>query len=151
MTDDKQSHDPDALGATGSFPMKAGSLRKNGYVILKGFPCQIVDMSNSGGTISLTGRDIFTGKKYEETKSAETETDVPVVTRSEYVLCEVSDGYLSLMVEATGEMKEHVLQPEGKLGEDMLHDFEDGKAVHVALAQAMGREAVVAYRVAVSQ
>ena len=71
MSDDETFEAAGAAGAL-TYPIQCSALRKNGYAMLKGHPCKIVDMSTSKtgkhghAKVNLTGVDIFDGKKYED-------------------------------------------------------------------------------------
>ena len=53
-------------------PVKASSIRKGGYAVLRGFPCKIVELATAQpgkhghSKIHFIGLDIFTGKKHED-------------------------------------------------------------------------------------
>ncbi|XP_041809544.1 eukaryotic translation initiation factor 5A-1-like [Chelmon rostratus] len=138
-------------GASATYPMQCSALRKNGHAMLKGFPCKIVDMSVSKtgkhghAKVHLTGIDIFTQKKYEDVCPSTHNIDVPNVSRKDYQLCNISDGYLSLMLD-DGEIREDLKLPEGELGKDIAKRFDDGESLMVTVLKALSEEQAIAHK-----
>ncbi|CAG8719634.1 1826_t:CDS:2, partial [Dentiscutata erythropus] len=153
MGDDDHHHDfqEAGSGASATYPIQCSALRKNGYVLLKGRPCKIVEMSTSKtgkhghAAIHLVGLDIFTGKKLEDISPSTHNMDVPNVSRTEFQLLNVDDNFLSLMTN-DGNTKDDVRVPEGDLGEKLQADFNDGKELLVTVICAMGEESVISYK-----
>ncbi|CAG8502521.1 9429_t:CDS:2 [Ambispora leptoticha] len=138
-------------GASATYPVQCSALRKNGYVLLKGRPCKIVEMSTSKtgkhghAKVHLVGLDIFTGKKLEDISPSTHNMDVPNVNRTEFQLLNIDDGYLSLMT-SDGSTKDDVRVPEGDLGEKIQADFDEGKELLITIISAMGEEAAISYK-----
>lgn len=92
-----------SAGAAQTFPQQCSALRKNGHVVIKGKPCKIMEMSTSKtgkhghAKVHIVGLDIFTGKKYEEICPSTHNISVPNVTRKEYMVLSLEDGYFSLL------------------------------------------------------
>ncbi|XP_027247871.1 eukaryotic translation initiation factor 5A-2 isoform X3 [Cricetulus griseus] len=103
-------------GASSTYPMQCSALRKNGFVVLKGRPCKIVEMSTS-----KTG-------KHGHAK----------------LIC-IQDGYLSLLTE-TGEVREDLKLPEGELGKEIEGKYNAGEDVQVSVMCAMSEEYAVAIK-----
>lgn len=140
-------------GASLTYPQQAGTIRKNGFIVIKGRPCKVADVSTSKtgkhghAKCHFVGIDIFTNKKYEDLTPSSHNCDVPHVNRQEYTLMDVTeDGFLSLMDEA-GNSRDDLTLPKGtddaeKLAQQILKDFEDGKELTVTVLKAMGDEMV---------
>ncbi|KAM9955477.1 hypothetical protein ACTFIW_000079 [Dictyostelium discoideum] len=149
---DVEEYSQAGSGASLTYPIQCSALRKNGFVVIKGFPCKIVDMSTSKtgkhghAKVNITAIDIFTGKKYEEICPSTHNIDVPNVSRKEYTVMDVQDGYLSLL-DASGEVKEDLPLPEDDIGKEISQMLKENKEPLVSVISALGKEGVVSVKV----
>jgi len=138
-------------GASSTYPMQCSALRKNGFVVLKGRPCKIVEMSTSKtgkhghAKVNMVGIDIFTNKKYEDMCPSTHNMDVPSIKRTDYQLLNISEDFMSLMSD-NGDIREDLRCPEGDLGKEILSKFEAGEEFMVSVLAAMGEECAVAIK-----
>jgi translation initiation factor 5A len=127
---DNEDHDfaSGESGASESFPMQCSALRKNGFVLIKDRPCKIVEMSTSKtgkhghAKVHMVGIDIFTGKKYEDICPSTHNMMVPNVTRKEFALMDIDDGFVSLLDEDKNETRDDIKLPPGELG-NLTHNI----------------------------
>lgn len=154
MSDDEQHNqtfEATGAGASLTFPMQCSALRKNGHVVIKGRPCKIVDMSTSKtgkhghAKVHIIAIDIFTFKKLEDISPSTHNMDVPNVTRNEYQLVNIEDGFLNL-INMDGAAKDDVKIPEGDLGKDLQEQFDAGKDLYCTITSAMGEEMCLAFK-----
>jgi len=140
-------------GASATYPVQCSALRKNGYVMIKGRPCKVMEMSTSKtgkhghAKVHLVALDIFTQKKYEDLCPSTHNIDVPNVTRQEYTLIDITnDGFVALMAE-NADTREDLRLPEGELGDKIREEFEKGAGqVLVTVMSAVGEEQIVAVK-----
>jgi len=96
MSDEDESNfQKGEAGSSFTYPMQAGTIKKGGYCMLKGFPCKVVEMSTSKAgkhghaKATIVGTDIFTSKKYEDSCPTSHNMEVPVVKKLELLLIDI--------------------------------------------------------------
>ncbi|KAL4462878.1 hypothetical protein ABPG72_011134 [Tetrahymena utriculariae] len=141
-------------GSSLTYPMQAGNIKKNGYAMLRGFPCKVTEMTtckagkHGHAKATIIGTDIFTGRKYEDSCPTSHNMEVPFVKKQEYQLMDIADdNYLTLLIE-NGEKKEDLKLPEDEpqMVEKLKADFESQKDILVSIISAMGQEKIISYR-----
>ena len=142
-------------GSSTVFPMEAGQIRKGGFIVIKGHPCKVADVSTSKtgkhghAKCNFTAIDIFTNKKYEDIVPSTHATNVPFVTRKEYSLLDISsDDFCSLLNEENGETREDIKLPEIPEGfnREIQAAFDAGKTLIVTVLGAMDHEQIVSMK-----
>jgi len=143
-------------GASHTYPMQAGALKKGSYAVLKGKPCKVMEITTAKtgkhghAKANIVGIDIFTEKKYEDSCPTSHNIEVPNVARKEYQLVDIaSDGFVSLMTE-DGATKEDLKLPTEEDFAEMVAklkvEFESGKDLLITVIAAMGLEKIVSFR-----
>jgi len=139
-------------GASTTYPMQCSALRKNGFVMLKGRPCKIVEMTTSKtgkhghAKVHLVGIDIFTSKKYEDLCPSTHNIDVPNVNRCDYQLLDISDdGFVSLL-DDKGDIRDDLRMPaDEELAKKIGEDLKKSEAtIILTVLSAVGEEAIIA-------
>ena len=172
---DSESEDPTDLVFTVSSayasmtaPVRCGDLRKGHFVVLKGDkPCKITCISvaqpgKHGHTkATITGTDIFTGRKYIQTGiPTDHNISAPVMSRSEWQLTDLSqqDGRLTLMNDG-GDLREDLDLPTDVTGESTdlgekvraafneIIDAGTNRAVFLTILHSMGKEQVIDFTI----
>ena len=151
-----ETHDDfEATEQVGSetFPQQCSALRKNGFVVLKGFPCKIVDMSTSKtgkhghAKASITAIDIFTGKKLEDQAPTTHNVEAPFVKTQTYSVMDIAnDGGLSLLDDDNNQREDLSLPPDETLANQIKEAFDAGKDVTVVVTSAMGKEQILSMK-----
>lgn len=135
-------------GASHVYNQEAGQIRVGGYICIKDHPCKVsaVSTSKTGkhghAKCNFTAIDIFTGKKYEDIIPSTHTAHVPNVSKKEYSLLNIDDGFCSVMDEE-GTTRDDIRMPEDDMGRKVQALFDTGKAVTVSVLSAMGHEQIV--------
>jgi len=119
MADDQtETFESVDAGSSHTWPCEGGQIRKGGYIMIKGHPCKVSDVSTSKtgkhghAKCHFVAIDIFTGKKMEDLVPASHTTMVPFVKKEEYQAMDVDeDGFLTVLT-ADGETRSDLQLPE---------------------------------------
>ena len=155
MSDD-ETFETNESGASDTIPTPCSDVKKGGYCMLKGQPCKVVELTTAktgkhgAAKASITGVNIFTDKKVEESISTSHSVGVPIVVRTEYSLIDIADdGFVTLMKE-DGSTKEDLKLPTDEESKEMVEkikaDFAAGKDLIIGAIAACGQEKIVAFR-----
>lgn len=161
MADDDHTFETATSGASHTFPMQAGEIKKGSHLMIKEKPCKCVEVSTSKtgkhghAKAHIVAIDIFTGKKYEDLCPTSHNLDVPFVKRTEYQVLDADEntGEVSLLLES-GDMKNDLNLPnfvqqgeptddDNKVSKEMLEGLAEGKHVVVVVLQACGKEKII--------
>ena len=139
-------------GASETYPQQCSALRKGGYVMIKARPCKIVEMSTSKtgkhghAKVHMVALDIFTGKKAEDICPSTHNMNVPNVTRKDYQLTNIDEGFCDLM-DDEGETKSDLQVPDDDVGKEVRDKFAKDENFLVTVLKACGEEKIVGVKV----
>ena len=154
MSEGEEKFEKTDSGASDSYPLACGSVKKNNFIVLKGKPCKVVELSVSKtgkhghAKASIVGIDIFTGKKYEDSFPTSHNVEVPFINRLPYTVIDVdSDGYLTLM-DKQGTTRQDLKLPQENESDKILSErikeaLNDGKEIVLTVLKSMKNEKVV--------
>jgi translation initiation factor 5A len=152
MSDDEQFESADS-GASMTYPVTAGNLKKGGYLNINGRPCKIIEMSSSKtgkhghAKSNITGVDIFNGRKYEEVAPSSHNLPIPWVKTIQYMLIDIGkDGRVSCMDEEGDTREDLNMPPNEALADVIQKDFAAGKTVSVVVTSAMGHDQILTHK-----
>jgi len=139
-------------GSALSIPQEAGQVRKGGYLVVKGRPCKVEEVTHSkpgkhgSAKCNFACADIFNNKKYQDMMPASQGCMQPIITRTEYTLVDIEeeDGFLTLMSEE-GETREDLKLPSypETYAAELKAKFDDGKQLILTVLKSMGEEQVI--------
>ena len=147
-------HSGDA-GASDTIPIKAGSCKKGVRVMIKGFPCKVIEVSTSKtgkhghAKVNITGIDIFSGKKYQESSPTSHNLMQPVITKEDYQLIELDDDNFLTLLDDNGSVREDLAldNEDIELNTRLKEEFKNGKELSVTVQKCVQKEKVISFKI----
>ena len=145
-------------GSSHTYPTEGGQIRKGGYIMIKGRPCKVSDVSTSKtgkhghAKCHFVAIDIFTGKKMEDLVPSSHTTAVPFVKKEEYQCIDVDDEGFITVITPSGETRSDLKlpsemspEPPGalELSNKIKESLKDEKDFYVIVQCAIGHEQIM--------
>ena len=154
MSEEEEKFKETDAGASVSYPVECGTIKKGSFMVFENRPCKVVGYTTAKtgkhghAKAKITGIDIFNGKKYEDSVPTSHNVEVPNIKRSEWTVIACDDeGYLTLM-DANGSTRQDLKCPDetendNKLTERIKAALDEGKEFTVTVMEAMKIEKVM--------
>ena len=153
MVDIDEEFETVDAGSSSTYPTSAGEIKKNGFMVINGRPCKVVDYSTAktgkhGHTkASITGIDIFNGRKYEDSVPTSHNVEVPIIKRSEWQAIAVDgEGYVTLMDDKANTRSDLRLPDETEndevVAKRIQSALDDGRDCFITVLASMGIEKI---------
>lgn len=158
MCDYEETFDRTDAGASNTFPMSMGEIKKGGYMCIENRPCKVIDLTfhktgkHGGSKASVVGIDIFNGRKKEDSLMSSSNVDVPNICRKEYTCLSIDDeGFLSLLNPNTNEMRNDLKLPDEtesdvELSKRLQKSISGGREISISVIAAMGIEKIIDFK-----
>jgi translation initiation factor 5A len=154
MSEGEEKFEKTDAGASESYPVECGTIKKGSYMVFEKRPCKVVGYTTAKtgkhghAKAKITGIDIFTGKKYEDSIPTSHNVEVPNIKRTGYTAIDVdADGYLTLM-DDKGTTRQDLKLPDDteddqKLSERIKEALNENKEIILTVLESMKIEKVV--------
>ena len=124
--------------------------------MLKGHPCKVIDYSTAkpgkhgSAKATITGIDIFTNKKLEDSCPTSHNMSVPIVNKQELEVADIAeDDFVSFILE-DGTLKEDLKLPNDEdLNNELRKCFDENKdkgQIYFTIVKACGQEKIISGR-----
>ncbi|CAN1313883.1 Eukaryotic translation initiation factor 5A-4 [Linum perenne] len=154
MSDEEHQFESKAdAGASKTYPQQAGTIRKNGYIVIKGRPCKVVEVSTSKtgkhghAKCHFVAIDIFNGKKLEDIVPSSHNCDVSYIFVVSFFSGLILQMFQVSLLTDNGNTKDDLKLPTDEALLTQIKDgFAEGKDLVVSVMSAMGEEQINALK-----
>jgi translation initiation factor 5A len=146
--------------ASKSVPTQAGLLKIGDHILIKDRPCQIKDIvkaktgKHGCAKAHFTGIDIFTDQKCEYMETTTKNVEVPVITKNDYQVLNITKNAVSCLDEKCNVMDDldmpNLCDSDLELAEKLLNAFDkekDTKTIYVSVVSSMDISAIKGYKI----